>query len=684
MLYRDIIFEENNGYIFGNQNFKLHFSKSGELNSVEFGEKVYTLDKHELKFTLNGEYRSSLEYGKLNKNWAYLKLENATEDEFHSEYLSHKLVKTHDSVELHLCVLLKNDSNLFEVTKIYRMSSNRNGFSRDFEIKNLGETAVIRKVFVNFPKPVGFEPAVRAAQPSFVTNGEQTLAAWRDPRIENHSFDAELNCVVAVQNSLEKCELLKFGGIEYELFNENSLNAAKKVKYRLENIGFRAHRENEKVLRSLVCYEVEIGPLKLSETKCHHRYDHPCELATDLERIKSLGFNTIELMPSFLFPCYTVYDLKNPDIQHGAGESIRPVIDRAHELGMRVIIDVLMHGCIDTEIADFDKEHYSSRRYYWTEWQKKIPELVGRERGRVNPLREEHPDWFIYETPDKIFKGYTWTFDHANPEFQEYFAEAMEISVRDWNVDGFRFDAPTWQSGVNSANNLPYSAGESLNRGNCELFGKTRERIDSVKSGVLFIVETPYYEYSDNCDMGYSYDIYFKMKNIIENHLNISQIQKYCEMKQKIYPNGAVCLNFADNHDTWNNGVVEDGLYSFERFGMDAAKALFAMACFMDGGVQAFGGSEDNKEFGEFMKNALTKRKELPKFLEETANYSVYPSDEKVLCIVRKNGAGDILSFAVNFSNTEVDCEIDGVGKVRFNPYEPRLWLNGEKTEFIH
>ena len=42
-----------------------------------------------------------------------------------------------------------------------------------------------------------------------------------------------------------------------------------------------------------------------------------------------------------------------------------------------------MHGCIDTEIADWDRERYISRRYYWPEWQKKIPELFGEERAKM-------------------------------------------------------------------------------------------------------------------------------------------------------------------------------------------------------------------------------------------------------------------------------------------------------------
>ena len=361
MLYNNFAFEQNeSGITFGSGNFTLEFSPDGQLASVGFGGKSFTLDKPEISLTVGGEYRSTLDVVNINKNWAALKLFDAETIAPESEYLSHKIVKTHDSIELRLKVRVGQ----FEITKIYRVNASRHGFVRRLEITNIGENAKLRSVTLAFPKLDGFSPAIKAAAPTLLTNEESTFAAWFDPRVEKTSLDGSLNCTIQVQNPLDNGESVETNEIIYEYFETDAISAAKIVSSRLESAGLRLHREKEATMRSLVIYEVEIGSLRLSETKCHHRYDHPEELAADLERIKSLGFNTIELMPSFLFPCYTVYDLKNPDIQHGAGESIRPIIRRAHEVGMKIILDILMHGCIDTEIADFDREHYCSRRYY--------------------------------------------------------------------------------------------------------------------------------------------------------------------------------------------------------------------------------------------------------------------------------------------------------------------------------
>lgn len=681
MLYKGIHFDiSSEGISFGNEKFTLKFAENGQLSAVEFGEKSFALDRPEISFTIGGEYRSTIDLVNINKNWASLKLFDAETISPESELLSHELVKTHDSVELRLNVRLGN----FECRKSYRVNTEHGGFVRGLEITNIGNFVNLRSVTMNFPKLEGFKPAIHVPSPVLLTDESSTFAAWLDPRAEKTWLDSSLDCTIQVQNPLDNGETVTTNEIYYEHFELDAVTAAKKVSAQLEKLGLRAHREKGSMLRSLVCYEVEIGPLRLSETKCHHRYDHPDELAADLERIKSLGFNTIELMPSFLFPCYTVYDLRNPDIQHGAGESIRPIIRRAHELGMKIILDILMHGCIDTEIADYDREHYCSRRYYWPEWQKKIPELVGNDRDRVNPLREEHPDWFIYERPGEIFKGYTWTFDHANPGFQEYFREAMEISVMDWGVDGFRFDAPGWQCGTNSAENLPYSPGESLNAGHCELFRKVREHLDELRDDIIFIVEGPYHEFSDNCDMAYAYDLYYQMKNIYEKKMNASQMQHYCEMRQAIFPNGSLWLNFTDNHDTWNNGVTEDGLYSYERFGLDAAKAMFAFVCFACGGVQAFGGSEDNADFAGYMCKILEIRCKLSEFIcKADTNFSIYPTDERLFCVARwSSELSEMLWFVVNLSPDEVECKLEEIGTAKFKPFEAKLWRDSEEILF--
>ncbi len=651
--------------VFSSPNTTLEFASDGNLCALELDGRRFEMSSPEVNLVIGGCYHSTLTEGVPSKNWPQLVLDGTETLTPESRYVSHRAVKRHDSVTLELTVALDE----LEMVKKYTVNASYVGFSRSFELTNRGEALTVRSVGFGFPTLEGFSPMPAIVPSKVVTDGKVSITARFDPRSESVGIRPSLETTVKIENKFETGDSFETGEFTFELIEADGLTAVGIVRDRLEAIGHRAHRENEAMLRSLTCYEVEIGPLKLSETKCHHRYDHPTELAADLERIKALGYNTVEMMPSFLFPCYTVYDLKNPDIQHGRGESIRPVIERAHELGMKVILDILMHGCIDTEIADFDREHMLSRRYYWPEWQRKIPELVGKDRARVNPLREEHPDWFIYEKPGKIFRGYTWIFDHANPGFQQYFADAMEISVTDWGVDGFRFDAPTWECGVNSSEELAYSGSRSLHNGHCELFRKTRNQVDRAKPGTIFIVEGPYYEFADTCDISYSYDQYGHMKNIFAGKSTAKNLREYLDLRDRCYPHGALWLNFADNHDTWNNGVVEDGLYSFERFGFEFAKAVFALACFVKGGVQCFGGYEDSsEEFAEFTREMLAKRRDYGELVTRSeVSYPTDLSDARLIRVVHAHGE-QRLTVTINLSGDGFDC-----AEGAFAPYEVKF-----------
>jgi hypothetical protein len=674
--YRTISLETDGiGLIFKSDRVILEFGSDANLTTVTVDGNRFEMKSPELFFTTGGYYKSSIDLINKNKNWASLKPHEMVLLAPESKYLSHSIVRTHNAVELHLNVM----TGSFRVEKVYTLISGRAEFSRRFTVTNMGSEVMLRNVRLAFPSIGDFRPCGFPYPQKFAENGSKTLTAWFDPRGEVINIDHSFNCTVSIENRLSAGDSVSSGEVFYTLVNGDRYEAAEFVRDRLETVGLRAHHKNEHELQRLVVYEVEIGPLRLSETKCHHRYDHPSELAEDLPRIKALGFNTIELMPSFLFPCYTVFDLKNPDIQHGAGESIRPIIERAHELGMKVILDILMHGCIDLDIAEWDEERYISRRYYWPEWKKRIPQFCSE---RISPLRAKHPDWFIYEKPGEIFRGYTWTFDHANAGFQEYFCEAMEITVRDWKIDGFRFDAPNWQSGVNSAENLPYSGADSVNFGHCELLRAVRNRLEKKWRNLIYIVESPYYQYSDSCDMSYSYDLYHIMKNVREGRETARYLQEFALFRDKIYPKGSLWLNFTDNHDTWNNGVNEDGLYSYDRFGTDFAKAVFALSCFQKGGLQAFGGFEDGESnFSEFAGKVLKLRAELSELIGESdVDYSLFPSDKRVICVARQHQhSGEKLYFLANLSIDELTCEVPDLGIITFKPCGVKLFKNSKE-----
>ena len=658
----------DDGITFGDASTELRFGASGELVSVTLSGETFAMSGREIAMTMGGYYKSSIDLENLNKNWAALRGEDMEHLSPESKYISHRVVTSHNTASLHLTVQLGSVT----LTKIYTLEPDIPGYSLRFEAYGTG---MLRSVTAAFPQVDGWDVCnlnrVGTAGFSVKPGGEKTLAVWCDPRFEAASVSRELAYQIRCERALSE-DAVSFGDVHYTLVDGGALAAADHVREALELVGLRANNRSTALLKSLAIYETHIGPLRLSETKCHEGYAHPQDLADDLPRIRDLGFNCIELMPSFLFPCYTVFDLKNPDLQHGAGESIRPIIERAHALGMRVILDVLLHGCIDVEIADWDRERYCSRRYYWPEWQKRIPEF---HEGRVSPLRAEHPDWFIYEKPGEIFRGYTWTFDHASAGFRQYLREAMEISVRDWHVDGFRFDAPTWQCGVNSAENLPYSGADSLAYGHWRMFRECRHAVEKIRDDLIWMVESPYYQYTDSCDMSYSYDLYHGYFNsIFEGKQTARGLQEFMQMKQSLFPTGAMYVNFADNHDTWNNGVTEDGLYMHERTSMAYAKAIFAVAAFANGALQCYAGCEfSSDEYAQFMRETLAWRRELAPFMARSRfDASAYADDARVLSLAYRAPEKSVM-FAANLSGDTMTCSIPGAGTLTLGAYETRV-----------
>ena len=687
-LYRSITLEPNGGgAIFANKSSALRFDPTGRLCSMTLGKQVFTLKETELTFVVGGKYRSTIDTEGKNKNWASLMLSGAETYSPDFEYLNHKLKRTHNRAELHMTVLCKLSSAELEVTKIYSMSADDPGFNLRFELHSRGtfddDDTMLHYMTAALPSADGEVKVKNIGNTSrFLEFGDKTLSVWCDPRFENNSVGSPLNYKVTVEQPLNCSEDIIVGSVSCMMVKGSAIDAARYVREQLEIAGLRGRGEFTSMLSSLQVYEVEIGPLRLSETKCHHRYDHPGELADDLMRIRDLGFNTVEMMPSFLFPCYSVFDLRNPDIQHGAGESIRPVIEEAHRLGMKVILDVLLHGCIDREIAAWNLERYSSRRFYWPEWLKRIPEFHD---GNISPLREKHPDWFLYEKPGLIFRGYTWTFDHASHGFRDYLIESMNIAVRDWGIDGFRYDAPTWQSGINSAPDLPYSGADSLCYGHWIMFRELRESLSDVERELVWIVEGPYYPYADSCDMSYSYDLSSISTEVCLGKKTARDMQKYCELREAFFPRGAVWLNFADNHDTWNNGVVEDGLYRHERLGTDKAKAIFSAACFHNGGIQAFGGFEDpatsEGTYADYARAILRLRSSLAGFFADSIfSYSTYTDNENVICMQRTNReSGEVLICLVNYSDSFQTASAAKLKDIVLAPWQTKVFMDARE-----
>ena len=390
-------------------------------------------------------------------------------------------------------------------------------------------------------------------------------------------------------------------------------------------------------------YEVPIGPNPYS----YNPYPNIAALTNDLPRIAAAGFNIVQLMPHLPYPNYAVHDYLDIDTQYAPEAELRRMVARAHELGLKVLLDVVMHGVIDKR----------SRR------------IVG--RFDIHPYLTQHPDWFSYTEDGRVAHTYTWAFDHASPSFQQFIVEVHAKYVRKLDVDGFREDALTWNPFPNWAKDLPRPGYQSF-YGSVPMFEKVREQLLRIKPELLFYTETQGPLYHTCFDLSYNYDeqpFYLALLPLISKRgykgvgrdfprkVSARELAEWLEMRRLAFPAGWRKVHHVDSHDSFTWGGL--GMFRKEAFGVEGARLLFAYCAFLDGGVMNYAGAERGSE--EFYRKVLAVRESTPALREGSCDYlAVRPGNDRVLAPLRRYGkewALPVLSFAAEPIATELPLD---------------------------
>lgn len=151
-----------------------------------------------------------------------------------------------------------------------------------------------------------------------------------------------------------------------------------------------------------------------------------------LPYLKDLGISGIYLLPVFLSNSnhkYNTFDYTRIDPDFGTEEDLVELVRSAHSMGIRVMLDAVFNHS-GTEFApwqDVWEKGEASRYFDWFCIHKRPFE-------RKNAsLRDGRFDGFAFlDSMPKLNTG--------NPEVQQYFADICTHWVRDWGIDGIRFD----------------------------------------------------------------------------------------------------------------------------------------------------------------------------------------------------------------------------------------------------
>lgn len=373
--------------------------------------------------------------------------------------------------------------------------------------------------------------------------------------------------------------------------------------------------------------QLKICELHIGEKMGRKLFDHYGQIIEKLPYIKELGYNTIEVMPAFRFPSYSVYDYFNLDVTYGSESELKRLVQSAKELGLKVILDIVFHGPLEEEPKDWRMAPGTYRC--------DSPYLTGR------------TDWFSRHESGVFAKTYTRAFDLANPELQSHIADAITYYAKEVGVHGMRLDAQSWNFFPNWKPEDGRRPFESIYAG-YRMMAPIRHAVSRHAPELFYYTEglgplmAKYHEYRYNYDFHWIYPALSAIQDErgmsrlfsdpgSENTLTWYDLSDWLEEHRLVVPRGISIVHQTDSHDSHEWGGFWQGQFNWEAFGSRLHRVHLAMALFMDGSFMSFYGAEQDNE--SYYRDILP-LKDLPLFVKGTCSYtSVRTSDPKVFCI---------------------------------------------------
>lgn len=277
-------------------------------------------------------------------------------------------------------------------------------------------------------------------------------------------------------------------------------------------------------------------------------------LEAQLPRISSMGFNVIWLMPihpigvknrkGSLGSPYSVRDFMAVNPEFGDEEDFRRLVDAAHSLGLRVILDwVPNHSAWDCV------------------WMSDHPEYFTRYKGEfTTPLNERGEP--ITDWADVC------DLDYGNPGLRKAMIEAMLYWVREFDIDGYRMD----QAGLVPA----------------DFWVECRLALDAVKPLLMIAEWEDEPDHFRTCfQANYAWRWKDVTRDIAARKQSVQSLDTLKAFNDRRFPAGYWQLLFTQNHDenAWHGTETE--LYG------DAADAFTVLAFTLPGLPMAYNGQED-------------------------------------------------------------------------------------------
>lgn len=275
-----------------------------------------------------------------------------------------------------------------------------------------------------------------------------------------------------------------------------------------------------------------------------------------LPRLKDLGVGILWFMPiqpigrknrkGGLGSYYAIRDYTAVNPEFGTLADFRRTVDRAHALGMKVILDwVANHTAWDHP------------------WVATHPE-----RYKLNEKGEVYSVTFNAGTPQVEYWTDVVGLNYQDPGLWLAMTEAMAFWLKEADIDGFRCDV---------ASLVPTRFWEHV-----------RARLDAIKP-VFMLAESDQVDlHAKAFDMSYDWDLHDQLRAIAKGRAGAAALKAWWARRQARYPADAYRMNFTANHDSnsWHGSCKEF-------YGSQACfKAMAVLAATLPGMPLIYGGQE--------------------------------------------------------------------------------------------
>jgi len=444
-----------------------------------------------------------------------------------------------------------------------------------------------------------------------------------------------------------------------------------------------------KWINGSMIYEAQVGFSVFNEKYKYSPYPEVSDLIADLDRVKSMGFNCIQLMPRQPYPSYNIHDYWDIDTSYGPKDLMIELVKQCHSRGIKIILDILLHGVLDKEIikraadgvrngpyahlvsedtADSFAADVNDWDNYLIAWSRHILDFEKywyEGSPAVSSLIAEHPDWFYRDSANNVQGVYTKAFDARNRDWQNYFIEACRFLMTELDVDGFRFDAPSYNDFPNWADWSRGRAGASA-LGCLGLFERLRPVMKSIKSDSLLYTEPSGHAFRQSMDLNYNYDEQWLVTAICDSSsrtpwgiASAKDLAGWFESRNAMLPHGSVTAHHIDSHDTfwWPSWGKK---WRREQFTLPQVKLLTLVFATLPGPFMMFSGGEIGIE--ELLPK-ISSAKQL--YLNGEDGISWWTQDwiPNDVFLQSRNVDGKVIIVAANFSDRDQIISDPRIGK---------------------